>query len=319
MKTDKKHLQEEAEAFDERISKRIKAGFIPDLRRAVKCEYFYKSFWREPLFVQLYLGWILEVILDLLRNHCGNGLRILDVGCGAGYFSLELARNGYQVTAHDISAESIEVARQTLAENPFKEGFGSLEYHVMPFEAVTGSYDVVMFRSTMHHMSNVEAVVDYAYSLLPQGGHLLCYEPYQEQFRRGDAAQVALIRGLMAIAGFWYAPEELEEARRDENGLSLYVDEVWTEYVLERDKNEPGGQSPHDLETGGKEILAALRSRFQEIEVRPGSCFIYRLLGGLRGPEKVVHELARFIANYERLMVREGHLHPNSFFFLGRK
>ena len=145
------------------------------------------------------------------------------------------------------------------------------------------------------------------------------YEPHHDQFRRGDAAQVALIRGLMAIAGHWYAPEELEEAQRDEKGLSVYVDEVWTEYVEERDKNEPGGQSPHDLEASGEEILAALRSRFQAIEMRPGCSFIHRLLGGLRGPEKVVHELARFIASYERLMVKEGHMHPNSFFFLGRK
>lgn len=319
METDPQYMKEEAEAFDERISQRIKVGYIPDLRRAVKCDYFYKSFWREPHFIQLYLGWILDGLLDLLATHCGKGLSILDVGCGAGYMSLEFARNGYHVKAIDISEECIKTARQTLAENPFKEGFGSLEYHVMPFEAVTGSYDVVMFCVSMHHMSNVQAVVDKAYSMLPQGGHLLCYEPCHERFGRGDAAQVALIRGLMSIAGLWYEPAELEDALRDENGLSTYVDDVRTEYVLERDKNEPGGQSPHDLEVNGEEILTALRSRFKELEVRPGCSFIYRLIGGLRGPEEVVHQLARFISSYEHLMVKEGHLNPNMFFFLGRK
>ena len=176
-----------------------------------------------------------------------------------------------------------------------------------------------MFCVSMHHMSNVRAVVGKAYSLLPKGGHLLCYEPCHERFGRGDAAQVALIRGLMSIAGFWYEPAELEDAVRDENGLSVYVDDVWTEYVLERDKNERGGQSPHDLASNGEEILAALRSRFTEIEVRPGCSFIYRLIGGLRGPEEVVHELATFISIYEHLMVKEGYLNPNMFYFLGRK
>lgn len=319
METDQQYLKEEAEAFDERISERIKVGYIPDLRRAVKCDHFYKSFWREPHFIQLYLGWILDGLLDLLATHCGKGLSILDVGCGAGYMSLEFARNGYHVKAIDISEECIKTARQTLAENPFKEGFGWLEYHVMPFEAVTGSYDVVMFCVSMHHMRNVQAVVDKAYSLLPKGGHLLCYEPCHERFGRGDAAQVALIRGLMSIAGLWYEPAELKDALRDENGLSTYVDDVRTEYVLERDKNEPGGQSPHDLEADGEEIITALRSRFKELEVRPGCSFIYRLIGGLRGPDEVVHELASFIARYEHLMVKEGHLNPNMFFFLGRK
>jgi 2-polyprenyl-3-methyl-5-hydroxy-6-metoxy-1,4-benzoquinol methylase len=319
METDQQYLKEEAEAFDERISQRIKVGFIPDLRRAVKCDYFYKSFWREPHFIQLYLGWILDGLLDLLATHCGKGLSILDVGCGAGYMSLEFARNGYHVKAIDISEECIKTAQQTFAENPFKEGFGSLEYRVMPFEAVTGSYDVVMFCVAMHHMRNVQAVVDKAYSMLPKGGHLLCYEPCHERFGRGDAAQVALIRGLMSIVGFWYDPGELKDALRDENGLSTYVDDVRTEYVLERDKNEPGGQSPHDLEVNGEEILMALRSRFKEIEVRPGCSFIYRLIGGLRGPEKVIHQLASFIASYEHFMVGEGHLNPNMFYFLGRK
>lgn len=46
------HFEEEeaveARAFDQRIEERVQASFIPDLRRAVKCEYFYKSFWRDP-------------------------------------------------------------------------------------------------------------------------------------------------------------------------------------------------------------------------------------------------------------------------------
>ena len=40
------HEQAEAEAaaFDARITERERAGYIPDIRRAVKCDYFYKSF-----------------------------------------------------------------------------------------------------------------------------------------------------------------------------------------------------------------------------------------------------------------------------------
>lgn len=319
MEADWKALKEEAEAFDGRISERIKSGFVPDLRRAVKCDYFYKSFWREPHFIQLYLGWILEGMLGLLKTHCAPGSRILDVGCGAGYMSLEFARNGYHVTAIDISEACISTARQTLSENPFTEGFGSLTYGVSPFESAEGQYDVVMFCVSMHHMSDVQAVVDKAYAMLPKGGHLLCYEPCHERFGRRDAAQVALIRGLMSIAGLWYEPAEVAEATRSEAGLGTYIGDVWTEYVTERDKNEPGGQSPHDLEANGEEILLALRSRFREIEHRPGCSFIYRLIGGLRGPEKVVHELASFMALYERLMVAEGHLNPNMFYFMGRK
>ena len=39
---------------------------------------------------------------------------LLDVGCGTGNHTLELARRGWAVTGIDIDAESIEVARQKI-------------------------------------------------------------------------------------------------------------------------------------------------------------------------------------------------------------
>src|SRR3979409_456485 len=81
----------EAEAFNQRIEERVDSGFIPDIRRAVQCDYFYKSFWCHPRFIRLYEGKPIETYLRLLRQHGGERLRILDVGGGAGYVSWEIA------------------------------------------------------------------------------------------------------------------------------------------------------------------------------------------------------------------------------------
>ena len=121
-------LLAEAQAFNQRISERIAAGFVPDLSRAVKCNYFYKSFWRDPHFIKLYIGMQAETFLELLEKYGGNHLTILDVGCGAGYISLELARAGHHVTGVDIANKAIEAAENTLSQNPFHDNFGSLRY-----------------------------------------------------------------------------------------------------------------------------------------------------------------------------------------------
>src|SRR6266446_5188030 len=42
---------------------------------------------------------------------CASGSRLLDVPCGNGRHSLELAKRGYQITGLDISEEFIEEAR----------------------------------------------------------------------------------------------------------------------------------------------------------------------------------------------------------------
>ena len=66
----------------------------------------------------------------------------------------------------------------------------------MSFREASGSYDVVMFSGTIHHFENVSEVVQQAADMLPPGGLLLCAEPCHE-WRMEDAAQVALIRGLL--------------------------------------------------------------------------------------------------------------------------
>ncbi len=309
---------QEARAFDFRIEERIAAGFVPDLRRAVKCDYFYKSFWRDPHYVDLYIGSIVRTYLELLGRYCPPGASIIDVGCGAGYVSLELARNGYYVDAIDISESCIREAQRMLDENPYRNGFGSLNYQVASFDDVAGEYDVALFSGSLHHMNNIEQTITHAATLLRSGGHLLCYEPCHERWQKKDAALVALIRGLLAITGHWFS-HEADHLLRDERGLERLTQEIHDEYVLERDKDEPEGQSPQDNTWNGEEILGALRRRFLELEIRPGFSFIYRLLGGMRGDDERIHTIADLLTAYDRFSVANGYVNPNGFCFIGRK
>ncbi len=314
---DQNQFQQEAEAFNSRISERETHGFIPDLRRAAKCEYFYKSFWRDPHFVDLYLGENVRIFLKLLREFGSPGMRILDAGCGSGYISLELARNGYHVTGIDIAEKAIVSANRTLETNPFKEGFGSLKYEVASLDNITGTFDAIFFSGILHHFADPSEILQKALLLLGSGGLVICHEPVHERFGQADAAQVALIRGLLAQAGCWYDSQLAERAKSIESFDSL-VDEIQTEYITERDPNETA-QSPNDLSSTGQSILQALRKQTAEVHYSDGASFIYRLLGGIRGPDEVIHKIADFVTSYERYAVKRGFLQPNHFFFAGKK
>ena len=302
-------IEDESQAFDRRIEERVAAGFVPDLRRAVKCDYFYKSFWRDPHYINLYLGRVLEIFLGLLKKYCKPGASILDVGCGAGYFSLELARNGYHVQGIDISESCIQTARRTLDENPFRAGFGSLEYRVSEFSKAAGDYDIVLFSGSLHHMPDLYGATEHAATILQRGGNVLCYEPWHDRWQKRDAAQVALIRGLLAIVGHWYSQEE-DHLLHDERGLEVLTNEVYDEFTFERDKNESDGQSPRDNVWSGGQILSALDDRFTALETRPGPSFIYRLLGGIRGNDSTIYRLADLLAAYDQFSVANGYLNP---------
>jgi SAM-dependent methyltransferase len=52
-----------------------------------------------------------------------HGISIIDVGCGTGRHTIELARRGYDVTGIDISDRMLDVARETLKNEGLKGNF----------------------------------------------------------------------------------------------------------------------------------------------------------------------------------------------------
>jgi 2-polyprenyl-3-methyl-5-hydroxy-6-metoxy-1,4-benzoquinol methylase len=116
------------------------------------------------------------------------GVRVLDLGCGAGWLSLELARLGAIVTALDISPANLALARYMAATNarnfPYLykrfaglfsklEDFGSVEYSYADLNSVElprGEYDAVVVWDSLHHVANLERLLEQVRSSLKPGG-----------------------------------------------------------------------------------------------------------------------------------------------------
>ncbi len=99
--------------------------------------------------------------------------RLLEMGCGAGNISLELARRGYQVDGIDISPAAISWAR----ENAAKEG-SQVTFNVSDVLSVTGhedqSFDVVLDGHCLHCIIGTDRLLFFssAHRLLRTGGSL---------------------------------------------------------------------------------------------------------------------------------------------------
>lgn len=67
--------------------------------------------------------------------HLRKGGRILDLACGGGRHSLELARRGYRVTGYDLSEALLTHARQSARKAGVKVAFSHGDMRRLPYRA----------------------------------------------------------------------------------------------------------------------------------------------------------------------------------------
>lgn len=109
---------------------------------------------------------ILPNLLRLVGPH--KGQKILEIGCGEGFFAREFARGGAEVTASDIAPELVELGR--------KQG-GKIEYVVSKAQdlswAKPETFDVVVAVLTLQNMERIEDVMKEVRRVLKKGGRFI--------------------------------------------------------------------------------------------------------------------------------------------------
>src|SRR5262245_41156224 len=108
-------------------------------------------------------------ILDLVIGGRG-ALDALDVGCGTGFLSLELAARGHRVTGVDFAPQMLAEARQKAAAQRHTVRFEQGDAEALRFP--DASFDLVMTRHVLWTLPHPEAAIDEWLRALRPGGRL---------------------------------------------------------------------------------------------------------------------------------------------------
>lgn len=233
-----------------------------------------------------------DLLYDLVAGFgLDAGAAVLDVGCGPGQQSLQLARRfGLAVRGIDPDARSVELARQNLdraaQDRPdlrqlVSFGLGSAQ----DLPAAGGSADLVWCRDVLCLVEQTGAAYAEFRRVLRPGGRAIVYQTFL-----GDRMQPAEAAWLLPVMGCFEPPMRPEVTEAAIRGAGLHLDECvvltsqWGEYAQEQ--------------TGapGRHLLHAARllrdpQRYQrefgpghyDIALADSLWHIYRMIGKLEG------------------------------------
>ncbi len=120
--------------------------------------------------------WRRDIWRDLILKYAPEGetLRILDVGTGPGFFAMNMALAGHQVTAVDVTEEMLEHAKENA------QAYGA-EVKFLPYDGKRlplrdGSFDLIISRNVLWNMEEPEAAMEEWKRVLRPGGRFVYFD-----------------------------------------------------------------------------------------------------------------------------------------------
>lgn len=130
------------------------------------------------------------------------GSRVLDVGCGPGIWTRELARRGYDVSAIDLTTAAVEMTRRSLDLFGLKADVQQGDAENLPF--ADASFDAVVSHGVIHHTPDTERCVAEIARVLRSGGIAVVSVYYRNVVLRSQALTTMaaiVLGGLVSLPG----------------------------------------------------------------------------------------------------------------------
>jgi len=115
-------------------------------------------------------GSVTEETNEVLRELSWKSKKVLDVGCGTGFFAYNAAKKGADVLGIDFSEEAIDIAQK-------KYSHPNLRYEHMDVNKINDKFDVIVSIGTLEHMDNPLQILKLFKKYLSPKGKIIVTSP----------------------------------------------------------------------------------------------------------------------------------------------
>ncbi len=252
--------------------------------------------WDDPLLFGIFFKPQWDALIGTVSQL---GRDVLEVGCGEGNLTIELAERGLSVDAMDISEDRIHRARDKSRSLIGKEGANMPHFEVADLnmkDLPPARYDVVVAHDALHHILRLDRLLDEIAEALRPGGSLVVY----------DYVGMRTIRKFLAAALYALLPTYQPYGRKF--GLAKRLggflrSEAGKREHLQAKPPAAGNESPFEEISQGS-IVKLIEEKFDVIEKREFHPFFFYLAPKIRLPKSLRGKIMRWFAFWDERIVR---------------
>jgi ubiquinone/menaquinone biosynthesis C-methylase UbiE len=250
--------------------------------------------WHDPRLFEIMFGKEYRHFVD---HAVSSGPRILELGCGEGNLTLELAARGMDLTAIDLSPDRIDRARsKAKVLHPAIEP-NWIVADLNTFSLPKNRFDSVVAHDSLHHILHLGRLCEEVTLALKPGGRFIVMDYVGMGFRR------------KLLAGFLYAILPTYQPYRAKWSLRKRLPGFLATERHKRKALDTGSpsalheDSPFE-EISQKSIADEINRRFEVIEQQSFCPFWFYLVAKIRTPVRWKYHVARFLRSFDDLITR---------------
>ncbi|MGH2386591.1 MAG: class I SAM-dependent methyltransferase [Chloroflexota bacterium] len=269
--------------------------------------------WRDSALSDATTGDLVKRALDLTVRR---GPRVLELACGGGGISMLLAGRGCHCDGIDLSPGLIERGRRTAEERAAQEQWpGSVRLmtgDLNRIELEPEHYDVVLANAALHHVLDLDHLLNEVHAALKPGGTLICLD-HMEPSRPGLLLRYALLLIL---------PTEIPYHRKPLHVFNRLMARVYRRFLPKRPAPAAFTLPDHSPfeDVSGSEAGTVIRRLFTVETYRTYLAFADIVSGHLRlGSRRREAAMARRLRAIDDALIRGLGLRGQTYYLVARK
>lgn len=154
-------------------------------------------------------------LIELVENGEIKPCKVLDIGCGEGFYAIYLASQGFEVTGIDLSKNAIKYAKQNASKKGAKINFIAMD--ILDLSKINEKFDFIFEWALLHHImpeKRKKYVKDVSDLLNKNGKYLsVCFNEKSDHFAQPGEKERIVPQDAKVLQGQRLHFSSLEELK----------------------------------------------------------------------------------------------------------